>query len=48
MNIWDMGEYAAYIWPSYGVSVVALVGMIVWTLRGWYAAKARLAALERK
>lgn len=36
MNDWqtffDMGGYAAYVWPAYGVSVTALLvlGLISW------------------
>ncbi len=44
----DMSPYGAFIWSSYAVTVVALGGLIVWTLRAWCAAKAKLAALEKK
>jgi heme exporter protein CcmD len=44
----DLGPYAAYIWPAYAISVVALGGMTAWTVLGWRRAKARLAALEKK
>ena len=44
----DMGTYAAYIWPAYGVSAVAIVGATLWTVAGWRRAKAKLAALETK
>ncbi len=43
----DMGAYAAYIWPAYGVSAVAVIGATVWTVAGWRRAKAKLAALEK-
>ncbi|HKU63619.1 MAG TPA: heme exporter protein CcmD [Rhizomicrobium sp.] len=42
----DMGIYAVYIWPAYGVSALALGGITLWTLLAWRRAKARLAALE--
>jgi heme exporter protein CcmD len=42
----DMGAYAAYIWPAYGVSAAAIVGATVWTVAAWRKAKAKLAALE--
>ena len=42
----DMGIYAVYIWPAYGVSALALAGITGWTLAAWRQAKARLAALE--
>ncbi len=44
----DMAPYGAFIWPAYGVTVLMLGGLIVWTWSRWRAAKARLAALEKK
>jgi heme exporter protein CcmD len=44
----DMGAYGVYIWPAYGVSALAILGAIVWTLVAWRRAKVKLAALERK
>jgi len=43
----DMGTYAAYIWPAYGVSALALACVTIWTVVAWRRAKARLAALEK-
>jgi heme exporter protein CcmD len=43
----DMGAYGIYIWPAYGVSAVALIGAVVWTIAAWRKARARLAALEK-
>ena len=43
-----MGGFGAYIWPAYGISVLALAGATVWTLAAWRRAKARLTALEKK
>jgi len=48
MNFWDMGGYAAFIWPAYGVSALGLLGAVAWTLKAYGDAKARLAALERE
>jgi heme exporter protein D len=42
----DMGTYAVYIWPAYGVSLLVLGGVTLWSLWAWRRAKARLAALE--
>ena len=42
----DMSPYGAYIWPSYIVSAVAIIGLTAWSLLAWRRAKARLAALE--
>jgi heme exporter protein D len=44
----DMGTYAVYIWPAYGVSALALAGITLRTLAAWRRAKARLAALEAR
>ncbi len=42
----NMGIYAVYIWPAYGVTVLVLGGVTLRTLLAWRRAKARLAALE--
>ncbi len=47
-QILEMGGYGAFIWPAYGVTVLALGGLIVWAVAGWRRAKARLAALENR
>jgi heme exporter protein D len=41
-----MGGYAAFVWPAYGVSVLALGTATLLTVRAYRKAKARLAALE--
>lgn len=43
-----MGGYAAFIWPAYGISAVALVGMIWQCIAAWRAARRRLEAFERE
>ncbi|MEQ8666907.1 MAG: heme exporter protein CcmD [Rhodospirillales bacterium] len=30
----DMGGYAVFVWPSYGLSAVVLIGLLVASLRG--------------
>ena len=42
----DMGAYAVYIWPAYGVSAAGLIGATLWTVLAWRRAKATLTALE--
>ena len=42
-----MGGHAAYVWPAYGISVLARGAATLWTLRAWRKARARLALLER-
>jgi heme exporter protein D len=44
----DMGGYAAFVWPAYGVSVAGIVVAIVIVWRSYAKAKARLAALETR
>ena len=48
MSFWQMGGYAAFIWPAYGVTALGLTGAIIWTLGAYNAARARLKALEEK
>ena len=43
----DMGAYGVYIWPAYGISALAILGAIAWTLAAWRRAKAKLAGLEK-
>ena len=43
----DMSPYGAFIWPAYGVSVLALGIATVWTVCAWRRAKAKLAALGK-
>lgn len=43
-----MGGYAAFVWPAYALSAIAIAAMIVLTIRAYDRAKARLAAIERE
>ena len=45
--VFDMGGYAAFVWPAYGVSIVGLLVTIALTWRAYVRAKARLVALEK-
>ena len=31
----DMGGYARFVWPAYGIAVVVLAGMAVQSYRAW-------------
>tara|TARA_Y100000052_G_C2867618_1_gene38179 strand:+ start:319 stop:474 length:156 start_codon:yes stop_codon:yes gene_type:complete len=42
----DMGGYAAFIWPAWGLSVLALSGLVVMALAERRAAAERLRRLE--
>lgn len=44
----DMSPYGAYIWPAYGISALALIGITLWSWARWRRAKAKLMALELK
>ncbi len=44
----DMGKYAGFIWASYGVSIVVILGLMVRILGQRKAAKVQLRALEDK
>lgn len=39
-----MGGYAAYVWPSYGVAAIILIGLLI---SSWTAARSREAEVER-
>lgn len=43
----DLGPFADFIWPAYGISALGLVLATLWTLTAWRKAKARLDALEK-
>ncbi len=32
-DFFDMGGYAVWVWTSYGVSALGLIGMLVWSAR---------------
>jgi heme exporter protein D len=42
----DMGGYAATVWPSYGVTAVILIGLLVFSLRQLAKRREHLDALE--
>ena len=41
-----MGGYAQYVWPSFGLTFIVMVGVLVVSLRSLRAAEAELAALQ--
>ncbi len=43
-----MGGYAAYVWPSFAVSILGIGGILAATLRDYARAKRRLAELENE
>ncbi len=42
----DMGGYAAFVWPSFAITAVVLVGMLVASLRWLRSTEAALDALQ--
>jgi heme exporter protein D len=34
-HVVDMGGYARFVWPAYGVTAIVLVGLLWASLRGW-------------
>ncbi|HUJ02080.1 MAG TPA: heme exporter protein CcmD [Rhizomicrobium sp.] len=42
-----MGGYAAFVWPSYGISAIGLIAALAMTLSAYGRARARLAELEK-
>ncbi|MFQ5617607.1 MAG: heme exporter protein CcmD [Rhodospirillales bacterium] len=44
----DMGGYAAFVWPSFAITAVVLVGMLVASLRWLRSSEAALDALQAK
>lgn len=51
MNDWqtffDMGGYAAYVWPAYAVSILALLALAVLSWRKMRRAERLIALSER-
>lgn len=45
-NFFDMGGYGAFIWPSYGVTAVVMIVMLMASLRRLRENEATLKALE--
>ncbi len=43
----DMGGYAAFVWPSFAVTAVVLVGLLVASLRSLRAREAALESLKQ-
>ena len=46
-HLLDMGAYAGFVWPAYGVTMLGLGAAIGFTWRAYAKARARLAVLEK-
>jgi len=42
----DMGGYARFVWPSFGLTLIVLVGLLMVSRRALKGAEAELAALQ--
>jgi len=47
-EFFNMGGYAAFVWPSYLVTAVVMVGLLIASTGKRKSAEAALAALEEK
>jgi heme exporter protein D len=46
MSFFEMGGYAAYIWPAFGVGAVVLIALLAISLRGLKSREQELRQLE--
>jgi heme exporter protein D len=46
-TFWEMGGYAAFVWPAYGISLIALVALCILSWRAMKRAE-RLAELSAR
>jgi len=46
MRFLAMGGYAGFIWPAYGITLIALGGAIALTLRAYVRAKTILSRIK--
>ena len=46
MSFFEMGGYAAYVWPAFGAAAVIMIGLLVLSIRTMRAREAALKALE--
>lgn len=45
-QFFSMGGYAVFVWPSYALSVIVLVFMVVWSLRAGQREREALRRIE--
>ena len=45
-QFFDMGGYAAFVWPAYAITTLVLVGLLVVTIRRLSQNRRRVAKLE--
>ncbi len=47
-EFFDMGGYAAYIWPAYGIAAGVIACLFIWSWRGLKKAEQAEAALGKR
>lgn len=47
-EFWAMGGYAEFVWPAYGVSILALLAIAVLSFRKMKATERNLTRLQEK
>lgn len=45
-TIMSMTEHAGYVWPSYGIAALVLIGLVVLSLRAFRKSRDELERLE--
>ena len=46
MFFWEMGGYAAYVWPAFGAAAIVLIALLVISVRTLRSRERALRALE--
>ncbi len=46
MSFFEMGGYAAYVWPAFGAAAAIMIALLVQSLRAMRAREAALRTLE--
>ena len=46
MSFFEMGGYAAYVWPAFGVGAVVMIGLLLFSIRRLRLREAELKRLE--
>jgi heme exporter protein D len=41
-----MGGYARFVWPAYGLALIVLAGLLLWSLATYRRRRRELAALQ--
>ena len=47
MKYLAMGGYAAYVWPAYGLTLLVLGGLLLWSLTSYRRRRRELERLQR-